>query len=292
MPLAIVAFLRIIRNLKPQRLGSTRVPEKPIANAPGLRVSMISVIPLVLLAGGLAVESGEALSPPPPLPEEQLVEFYQAMGGENWFNNDGWLDPDTPVCEWYGITCRSNPNFGFTEIAEIALPDNNLTGRIGNDNAFENDFGELVFEIPTVAIDLSGNRIEGPLDRIPFWLGRVDLSRNLLSGPLPGARDGVIVGTPPPGPVFRAGSAEPGGQRFRRRGSGGLGTLRDPASWIFPATSSTPGWPTRSRRSAICPPRGSMSPTMHSPAGTARNHRPAAARGRRPEPVLECAGRR
>ena len=166
--------------------------DKPVVGIPGFKFSMIV---LVLLAGGLAVESGEALSPPPPLPEEQLVEFYQAMGGENWFNNDGWLDPDTPICEWYGITCRSNPNFGFTEIAEIALPDNNLVGTIGNGDPFDAD----VFRIPTVAIDLSGNRIEGPLDRIPFWLGRVDLSRNLLTGELPGARDGVIIGTPPPG---------------------------------------------------------------------------------------------
>ena len=196
MALAIVAFLRIIRNLKPQRLGSTRVPEKPIANAPGLRVSMISVIPLVLLVGGLAVESGEALSPPPPLPEERLVEFYQATGGENWFNNDGWLDPDTPICEWYGITCRSNPNFGFTEIAEIALPDNNLVGTIGNGDRSDAD----VFDIPAVAIDLSGNRIEGPLDRIPYWLGRVDLSRNTLTGSLPAVSDDPIIEPQPPLP--------------------------------------------------------------------------------------------
>ncbi|MBS3822705.1 MAG: hypothetical protein KGY53_02280 [Wenzhouxiangellaceae bacterium] len=165
--------------------------DKPIANTPGLRILLISAF---LVAAGLGSGSGNALSPPPPLPEDRLIEFYQAMGGDDWFNNEGWLDPDTPVCDWYGVNCRANPGFGFQEIAEIALPDNNLTGTIGNGDAFDGD----VFDIPAVAIDLSGNRIEGPLDRIPFWLGRVDLSRNLLTGPLPAARDGTIIGTPPP----------------------------------------------------------------------------------------------
>jgi len=165
--------------------------DKPVAATPGLVVSRFA---LVLLLGGLAVESGDALSPPPPLPEDRLIEFYRATGGDDWFNNDGWLDPDTPVCDWYGIACRSNPVWGFTEIAEIALPDNNLTGTIGNGDPFDAD----VFEIPAVAIDLGGNRIEGPLDRIPFWLGRVDLSRNLLTGSLPAAHEGVSLDTPRP----------------------------------------------------------------------------------------------
>ncbi len=165
--------------------------EKPVVNAVGLRTLVISVI---VMTAGLGPESGKALSPPPPLPEDRLVEFYQAMGGDDWFNNDGWLDPDTSVCDWYGITCRSNPIWGFTEVAEIALPDNNLTGTIGNGDPFDTD----IFQIPAVAIDLSGNRIEGPLDRVPFWLGRVDLSRNLLTGPLPPAHAGVTLDTSRP----------------------------------------------------------------------------------------------
>ncbi|MDT8438720.1 MAG: hypothetical protein RQ729_06915 [Wenzhouxiangellaceae bacterium] len=148
----------------------------------------------MLLIAFLLPLPGAALTPPPPLPEGLLVEFYQAMGGDEWFNKDGWLDPDVSICDWYGITCRANPVWGFTEVAEIALPDNNLTGSIGNGDPFDTD----IFQIPAVAIDLSGNRIEGPLDRVPFWLGRVDLSRNLLSGPLPAAHDGVNFDTSRP----------------------------------------------------------------------------------------------
>jgi len=185
-------FMRILKNLKPDAVGPSTMFDKPVAVNAGLRVPTIA---LVLLLGGLSAVPGKALTPPPPLPEDRLIEFYRATGGDDWFNNDGWLDPDKSVCEWYGITCRANPVWGFTEVAEIALPDNNLTGMIGNGDPFD----ASVFGIPAVAIDLSGNRIEGPLDRIPFWLARVDLSRNLLTGPLPAARDGTIIGTPPPG---------------------------------------------------------------------------------------------
>jgi len=130
------------------------------------------------LSGGvLALVSAAALglSPPPPLPEERLVEFYQAMDGDNWFNNDGWLDPDTPICEWYGIVCRSNPRLPFIEIAELRLPDNNLAGPFDFD----------IFLVPREVLDLSGNRLEGTVNHLPDGLREINLARNLLAGPLP-----------------------------------------------------------------------------------------------------------
>jgi hypothetical protein len=39
-----------------------------------------------------------------------LVALYNATDGDNWANNDGWLE-DYSVCDWYGITCGGNNTY-------------------------------------------------------------------------------------------------------------------------------------------------------------------------------------
>ncbi|CAN0339741.1 unnamed protein product, partial [Laminaria digitata] len=36
-----------------------------------------------------------------------LQDLYDWLGGENWRNSDGWLDPGSDVREWYGLTITS-----------------------------------------------------------------------------------------------------------------------------------------------------------------------------------------
>ena len=53
-----------------------------------------------------------------------LVEFYHAMDGDNWINNDGWLT-DRPYDQWYGISAHTGRFF-----IRIDLNENNLKGEL------------------------------------------------------------------------------------------------------------------------------------------------------------------
>jgi hypothetical protein len=54
---------------------------------------------------------------------ETLIEFYNATNGDNWFNNDGWNETNTP-CTWYGVSCSEG------HVNQLTLSDNNLSGSI------------------------------------------------------------------------------------------------------------------------------------------------------------------
>ena len=54
----------------------------------------------------------------------ELVNFYNATGGDNWDNNEGWLVE--PVNEWHGITLSEDGCF----VEEIMTGDNNLVGEL------------------------------------------------------------------------------------------------------------------------------------------------------------------
>lgn len=59
-----------------------------------------------------------------------LVALYNATGGDNWTNNEGWLS-DLPLNQWYGVTTNERGN-----VTDLALRENMLTGtmppEIGN----------------------------------------------------------------------------------------------------------------------------------------------------------------
>jgi len=52
-----------------------------------------------------------------------LVALYDNTAGDNWTNNTGWKQTDTP-CSWYGVTCSGS------EVSQISLSSNQLTGPI------------------------------------------------------------------------------------------------------------------------------------------------------------------
>ncbi|HET89416.1 MAG TPA: DUF11 domain-containing protein, partial [Chloroflexi bacterium] len=53
---------------------------------------------------------------------EALVALYNATDGENWTDNDGWLETTTP-CSWYGVTCDGGGN-----VTQLRLHSNRLSG--------------------------------------------------------------------------------------------------------------------------------------------------------------------
>lgn len=141
----------------------------------------------VVLAAAWMVSSTSvmALSPPPPQPGDELLPLlYEALGGEDWLRNDGWLDPDVHWCDWYGITCGNEYWPGLFELAGIDLSANNLHGTIEGELA-ERLFAHELWVAPDHVLDLSDNAITGTLPYFPEHTWLVDLSGNLFSGALP-----------------------------------------------------------------------------------------------------------
>eukprot|EP00986_Skeletonema_menzelii_P018835 scaffold26732_cov145-Skeletonema_menzelii.AAC.1 len=54
---------------------------------------------------------------------EILAKLYKATGGDNWYNKDGWTDPNAHVCDYYGIQCGNGKS-----VLGIHLGANNLKG--------------------------------------------------------------------------------------------------------------------------------------------------------------------
>ena len=60
---------------------------------------------------------------------EMLITFYQSTNGDKWIRKDNWCS-DKPISQWYGVTTHGwslNESLR-NRVAEINLPDNNLTG--------------------------------------------------------------------------------------------------------------------------------------------------------------------
>jgi len=153
-------------------------------NSNSLRIGRLHLV--AALTALLPIAAG-ALSPPPPDLETALIELYEATDGDSWATNSGWADPDTPVCQWHGISCQSIMGTDFVKAVE--LPDNGLSGSIN---------GLSLLDFRLELLDLSGNRLSGTLERIPFRIRSVNLSRNRFEGPLPEILTGVTDETPPP----------------------------------------------------------------------------------------------
>lgn len=109
-----------------------------------------------------------------------LISIYQAMGGENWTNNEGWRQAaeGTEVCDpctWDGVRC-----FGGPRVNWLDLRDNNLTGSIPEEIG---ELGELR------ALSLNDNQLTGgvPQELLNLTrLSRLDVSNNQLTGSIPG----------------------------------------------------------------------------------------------------------
>lgn len=103
-----------------------------------------------------------------------LERFYLDFDGDNWINNEGWLDPEVDPCDWHGVHCAyAAGEFG---VSTLRLPDNNLSGRLD-----ESD----IFEHVQRTVYLPNNEVHGSLPALPLWLDELNLSGNALSGQLP-----------------------------------------------------------------------------------------------------------
>ena len=128
---------------------------------------------------------------------EVLVELYDALDGENWTNNTGWLT-ERPIREWYGVI-----NDASGRVTGLVLDWNGLTGEIptrlgslSNLEILALNSNRLTGEIPTELgklsdlelLALSSNRLTG---EIPTELGSLSnlellaLSSNQLTGEIP-----------------------------------------------------------------------------------------------------------
>jgi hypothetical protein len=116
----------------------------------------------------IAITGAQAANEPLPPAVDVLTEFYEEMDGDNWRNNDGWLDPEVDHCDWFGVSC------GFDSV-NLFLQSNNLSGDLN-----QTDILRLVQKI-----SLSDNQVRGTVPFFGSRLETVDLSHNLLDGKLP-----------------------------------------------------------------------------------------------------------
>ena len=152
---------------------------------------------VVVMAGPAMAESA-----PPPLPIDQLTEFYHAMGGDNWHRNDGWLDPEVDVCDWYGISCRTErwDDDPYQWVGHIRLANNNLHGKLSA-RMIHHFNGSSEVGLPSIELDLSRNAISGELSMLPVGVPRLILADNRFEGQLPSPQG--FTGFPPPPPPMR-----------------------------------------------------------------------------------------
>jgi hypothetical protein len=133
--------------------------------------------------------TGDAAFGQPESAREGLEQFYLAMNGDEWTRNDGWLDPQTEPCDWYGISClefSDDPRFYGLELHK-----NGLEGEL------DADLIDVLGSLFSDRLDLSGNSISG-LEILPTAIRSVDLSHNHFAGSLPDPFRGDVILIPFP----------------------------------------------------------------------------------------------
>jgi Leucine-rich repeat (LRR) protein/subtilisin family serine protease len=104
---------------------------------------------------------------------ETLIEFYNATGGEGWFNNDGWLEVNTP-CTWFGVTCGAPDANGIRPVVGLDMSDYG-PGEFGNN--LQGAFPVMLASLANLQnLDLSVNYLPGP---IPPQVGQMTNLRRL-----------------------------------------------------------------------------------------------------------------
>jgi len=143
---------------------------------------------------------------------QALVDFYNALNGKEWVNNENWLsegDPCIPSAQWFGLYGRDFlPCVGSPEV--IRFEDNNLQGSLPDifdsflniSAIFLQDEGEVRGTIPDSlflppalqTVELSRLSIEGS---IPDSLGEAtNLEELVIVG-----RSKVVIGPTLTGPI-------------------------------------------------------------------------------------------
>lgn len=120
---------------------------------------------------------------------EALIRFFQATGGDGWFDNRLWLEAPGTECEWYGVQCaRLQTDNPF--VLRLQLPDNNLTGRLPDSLAGLDGLITLV---------LSRNNLGGEISADLWGLSNLEalnLAGNQFTGTLPAAILAMPQGAP------------------------------------------------------------------------------------------------
>ena len=131
----------------------------------------------------LPIEGEGTVDPVDSAADRAVLEMlYDATGGANWDNNEGWKT-DRPLSEWYGVTTRIAA--GVATVAGLSLPDNNLTGEIP----------PRLADLPNLeTLVLNGNNLTGT---IPDELRRFEGTINPQQGGV-----NLPVGTPVPALPF------------------------------------------------------------------------------------------
>ncbi|CAM9498761.1 unnamed protein product [Scytosiphon promiscuus] len=102
-----------------------------------------------------------------------LESLYNSTNGHEWTISTGWRDASIGICEWYGVTCDSEGG----NVTGLSLRDNLLVGDMS-------EATELTNVTSLKEVDLSNNLISGP---VPLALGglpnleALDLSGNELT---------------------------------------------------------------------------------------------------------------
>ena len=156
------------------------------------RLTVAVLVVLVVFAAAPAQGQGSVESD-----RAALVALYDATGGDNWTNNDGWKT-DAPLSEWHRVIVND-----AGRVIAIQLRRNNLTGEIPSELGRltnlrtlsiiqDNLTGEIPRELGSLtnleALDLSTNNLTG---EIPRELGSLtnltwlSLSTNNLTGEIP-----------------------------------------------------------------------------------------------------------
>ena len=148
----------------------------------GVAVGSATVTVTASDPGGLSAAQNMAVTVQTAASDRAALEaFYEAAGGPNWTNNDGWLT-NAPLDEWYGVWTDSQGR-----VVTLALPPNNLTGEISP------ELGNLA-NLEVLSLfglgdsDNAGNDLTG---EIPPELGNLtalrslDVRYNRLSGEIP-----------------------------------------------------------------------------------------------------------
>ena len=157
---------------------------------------------LVVLAAVLGIATPEdaraQMLPSSDIERDALAALYTATGGANWTSNDNWLDDDTELRYWHGVTTNDDG-----EVTQLTLRGNELSGslpaKLGNlvnlthlylhqnalSGAIPPELGNLV---NLTHLYLHQNALSG---EIPMELGNLVnlthlyLYQNTLSGAIP-----------------------------------------------------------------------------------------------------------
>ena len=137
----------------------------------------------------LPIEGDGTVDPVDSAADKAVLEsFFDATGGANWNNNDGWKT-DRPLSEWFGVTASASTagqdGTADVRVTGLSLADNNLTGQIPRELA----------DLPQLAtLVLNGNNLTGA---IPEELRRFEGTINPQQGGV-----NLPVGTPVPALPF------------------------------------------------------------------------------------------